>query len=140
MDEAIVATDGRCSDEEDRVGVIVGEGAARAELSLSAAGVLCSRAASGPWERLEPGALEAKVVVDGTLNQPADRDRSWTAELAIPWRRLRAGAALSVGQLLRINLYRVEADGGRRVRLSWSPGERADGELQLGDERGSVRP
>jgi hypothetical protein len=31
-----------------------------------------------------PG-LQAAVHVDGTLNDPRDRDRGWTAELAIPW-------------------------------------------------------
>jgi len=35
-----------------------------------------------------PG-LEAKVAVDGTVNDNTDRDRGWTAEIAIPWASLK---------------------------------------------------
>lgn len=30
--------------------------------------------------------LKAAVHIDGTLNQPKDRDRGWTAEVAFPWK------------------------------------------------------
>jgi hypothetical protein len=39
-----------------------------------------------------PG-LRAAVAVDGTVNDNADRDRGWTAELALPWTGLAAIAA-----------------------------------------------
>ena len=42
----------------------------------------------GPrWAFLDydlPG-LELKTAVDGTLNDPTDVDRGWTAEVTIPW-------------------------------------------------------
>lgn len=29
--------------------------------------------------------MQSAVHIDGTLNDPADRDRGWTVELAFPW-------------------------------------------------------
>ena len=37
------------------------------------------------WEI--PG-LKSAIHIDGTLNRPGDRDRSWTIELAFPWKVL----------------------------------------------------
>jgi hypothetical protein len=39
-----------------------------------------------------PG-LKSAVAVDGTINDNSDRDRGWTAEIAIPWSGLRWVAA-----------------------------------------------
>jgi hypothetical protein len=39
-----------------------------------------------------PG-LQAAVSVDGTINDNTDRDRGWTAEIALPWSGLRRLAA-----------------------------------------------
>ncbi len=39
---------------------------------------------TGSWAWRFPG-LQTAVHIDGTLNQPADRDRGWTVELAFPW-------------------------------------------------------
>ncbi len=74
-----------------------------------------------------PG-LKAAAAVDGTINDNSDRDRGWTAEIAIPWAGLRA-IADSDGRALpprdgdtwrmdfsRFNTYReakpVEDSGG----------------------------
>lgn len=38
----------------------------------------------GSWAFDFPG-LKTAVHVDGTLNQPGDKDRGWTVELAFPW-------------------------------------------------------
>ena len=46
-----------------------------------------ARRAAGPearWMAYDSG-MQAAVTLDGTLNHWEDRDRSWTAELAIPW-------------------------------------------------------
>jgi hypothetical protein len=32
--------------------------------------------------------LRSAVVIDGTLNDPSDRDRGWSVEMAIPWHAL----------------------------------------------------
>jgi hypothetical protein len=57
--------------------------------------------------------LRSAVHVDGTLNDPADTDRNWTVEVAIPWKGLEPYAAgrpcpPSDGQQWRMNFSRVE--------------------------------
>lgn len=64
--------------------------------------------ADNSWEI--PGLLTA-VRVDGTLNDPRDRDRGWTVEMAFPWTAfaLRAPVKRPVpGEDWRINFSRVE--------------------------------
>ncbi len=62
------------------------------------------------WEI--PG-LRAVVHRDGTLNDPTDRDRGWTVEMAVPWAAFRNGGRPippAVGDAWRINFSRVEWD------------------------------
>ena len=72
--------------------------------------------------------LQSAVEVQGTLNEPGDRDRGWTVELAIPWMALAAGAP-SDGEQWRVNFSRVEwdvevVDGAyRKVSAPALPGE-----------------
>jgi hypothetical protein len=58
--------------------------------------------------------LKTAVHVDGTINDPRDRDRGWTAELAIPWSALEKYAHMPCppreGDQWRINFSRVEWD------------------------------
>jgi Carbohydrate family 9 binding domain-like len=65
--------------------------------------------ADNGWEM--PG-LRTAVFADGTINQPADRDRGWTVELALPWsafnRGKRPAKAPVAGESWRINFSRVE--------------------------------
>ena len=58
--------------------------------------------------------LRHAVHIDGTLNNPTDTDRSWSVELAIPWRCIwshgelpRRDAAPPAGTTLRMNFSRV---------------------------------
>ena len=50
--------------------------------------------------------------LNGTLNQPGDRDRGWTVEVAVPWRALRENhgepMAPKAGAQWRLNFSRVE--------------------------------
>jgi hypothetical protein len=61
------------------------------------------------WEI--PG-LKKAVHVDGTLNDPRDRDRGWTVELAFPWKVLHEAAHCPAppcdGDQWRVNFSRVE--------------------------------
>src|SRR5438105_4105243 len=65
--------------------------------------------------------LRTAVRVDGTLNDPRDRDRGWTVEIAWPWKGLRELTPVPVpphdGDQWRINFSRVqwqhEIVGGR---------------------------
>ena len=63
------------------------------------------------WEI--PG-LKSAVHLDGTLNNPRDTDRSWSVELAFPWRALKEFTAVAApphdGDRWRINFSRVEWD------------------------------
>src|SRR4030095_7924558 len=61
------------------------------------------------WEI--PG-LKTAVHLDGTLNNPSDRDRGWTLEIAFPWPALRALARRPAppreGDQWRVSFSRVE--------------------------------
>ncbi len=61
------------------------------------------------WEI--PG-LKTATSVDGRINDPSDQDRSWTVELAIPWKALEPRAHRACpplgGDQWRINFSRVE--------------------------------
>jgi len=86
------------------------------------------------WDAL---GLKQAVHIDGTLNDPADTDRSWTVELAFPWADLAEHAGRPVppkhGEQWRINFSRVEwdvtAEGGAYKKVPnrpehnwvWSP-------------------
>jgi hypothetical protein len=52
--------------------------------------------------------------VDGSLNDPRDKDRGWSVEIAWPWQRLKELTAVPVpprdGDRWRINFSRVEWD------------------------------
>jgi hypothetical protein len=57
--------------------------------------------------------LRTAVTVDGTLNEPKDKDKGWTAEIAIPWASLRECApgkkeGPGPGDQWRVNFSRVE--------------------------------
>lgn len=71
-------------------------------------------------------ALESAVSIDGSLNNPADTDRSWSAELAIPLSEIPGGQARP-GQMWSLNLYRFDAPRDAQgkpkgqVAWAWSP-------------------
>lgn len=67
--------------------------------------------------------LKTAVKINGTLNNPVDRDRDWSVEMAIPWKALAEYAHKSAppadGDEWRVNFSRVEwqheiADGKYR--------------------------
>ena len=74
-----------------------------------------------------PGLMTA-VYVDGTLNDPRDRDRGWTVEIALPWHAYRLRAPVErpeAGAIWRINFSRVEwhssVVNGRYERVPMQP-------------------
>jgi hypothetical protein len=56
--------------------------------------------------------LKTGVAVNGTLNDPKDKDKGWTVEIAIPWEVLKEAAPFKKkpepGDLWRLNFSRVE--------------------------------
>lgn len=84
--------------------------------------------ARNSWEI--PG-LQTAVFVDGTINDPRDLDRSWSVEIAIPWKALaeyaRTPSPPRPGDEWRVNFSRVEwqhqIDSGRYRKI---PGTRED--------------
>lgn len=68
----------------------------------------------GNYTFVQSGSVRTAVHVDGTLNNPADTDGSWTVEIAIPFKDLAAharGVPLphpKEGDAFRINFSRVE--------------------------------
>jgi len=76
-----------------------------------------------------PG-LISKVKINGTLNNPADIDSSWTVEMAIPFKALSMGNHVRVpreGDLWRVNFSRVqwqtEIKDGRYIKKKDSKGK-----------------
>lgn len=86
----------------------------------------------GFWQWDLPG-LKAAVHVDGTLNDQSDRDRGWTAELALPWAGMRS-LAQADGRALpprpgdtwrmdfsRFNTYKEAPPAEDSSGWAWSP-------------------
>lgn len=64
--------------------------------------------ADNSWEM--PG-YKSAIAIDGTLNDPRDRDKGWSVELALPWSAFveRSGKGRpNAGDAWRINFSRVE--------------------------------
>ncbi len=65
--------------------------------------------ADNGWEI--PG-LKSAVHANGTINDPSDRDRGWTLEIAFPWKAFNRGPrpalAPKPGETWRMNFSRVE--------------------------------
>jgi len=73
--------------------------------------------------------LRSAVKIQGTMNDPSDKDEGWTVEMAIPFKSISLGArnqAPKEGALWRINFSRVEWDtkivNGKYVKLADSAG------------------
>jgi Carbohydrate family 9 binding domain-like len=89
------------------------------------------------WNGWEIHGLKTAVHIQGTLNDPADRDRGWTVEIAFPWKALRRYAHRPApprnGDRWRVDFSRVEwhvnvvqgsyqkVPGRREDNWVWSP-------------------
>ena len=64
--------------------------------------------------------MKTAVAVQGTIDNPADRDRGYVIEAAIPWAAFAKGAKNrppKAGDMWRMNFYAMENNGG----TAWSP-------------------
>ncbi|HEY3834919.1 MAG TPA: carbohydrate-binding family 9-like protein [Bryobacteraceae bacterium] len=89
--------------------------------------------ADNSWEI---AGLKTAVHVDGTLNDPRDRDRQWTVEIAFPWTAFASRAPVrrpALEESWRVNFsrveWKVETAGGKYSKVPglkednwvWSP-------------------
>ncbi len=58
-------------------------------------------------QKMDPGLIDSRVELDGTLNDPSDTDRSWTALLIVPFESLGLDAPRP-GDTWRGNLFRID--------------------------------
>jgi hypothetical protein len=73
--------------------------------------------------------LKTAVHLDGTLNDPADTDRGWSVEIAIPWKVLAEAAGRPAppapGDVWRVNFSRVQwqldVEDGKYVKKPDTP-------------------
>ena len=76
-----------------------------------------------------PG-LQLAVSHDGTLNNPTDKDRSWTVEMAIPHKAVTVNFdnPLKAGKVWRMNFSRVQwlKKGGPEENWVWAPTGKID--------------
>jgi len=130
--------------EDDNFGVLLDPNLDGRELYVvraNARGTLLDQMAHKPLREggtiergWEPRGIQARVTVQGTLDEPKDKDTGWTLELAIPWHALqppnwvlqdfgereRKGAVPKDGETWRMNLSRVH----------WPADVRVDGDPQ----------
>jgi hypothetical protein len=70
--------------------------------------------------------LKTKVYIDGTINEPGDRDKGWSLEIAMPWEVLKecvpGKKPPAAGDQWRVNFsrveYRMEVKGGRYEKVT----------------------
>lgn len=96
------------------------------ELEINALGTVWDLLLERPYRDGGPavnewdiGGLRSAVHLEGSINDPSDRDRGWSVELALPWRGLGETPPVP-GAHWRINFSRVEwtldTAGGRYTR------------------------
>lgn len=111
-----------------------GDAARYFELEINALGTIWDLFLARPYRdggRADNGwdiaGLRSAVRLEGTLNDPRDRDRGWSVEMAIPWAAFADGGRTAVpprpGDRWRINFSRVQwdldvVDGAYRKRTT----------------------
>lgn len=79
-----------------------------------------SKKIDGDWSYTAKG-MRSAVVVDGTVANAADEDRSWTVEAVVPFADLGVTAP-KPGTIWRGNFYRFSrGKNNPELQLSWSP-------------------
>ena len=78
----------------------------------------------------DAGGLKSAVKIQGTLNDPSDKDQGWTVEIAVPFKALSVNFRSGLphdGAVWRINFSRVEWDtkvvDGKYIRLTDDKGK-----------------
>jgi hypothetical protein len=99
------------------------------ELQASPKGVIFDAAFTARRQGMDKSFDAGQTVgtkLDGTLNDPSDKDRGWVSEWIVPWRGLRGvERAPKPGEEWRMNAFRIEKhDAGGKLEgeyTAWSP-------------------
>jgi Carbohydrate family 9 binding domain-like len=95
--------------------------------------------ADNSWEI--PG-LQTAVALHGTLNNPTDKDRGWTVEIAIPWAAFKSRLPIEKpihGTEWRINFSRVEWKAGQPREDNWVWTPQGEVNMHIPDRWGYLR-
>jgi hypothetical protein len=100
------------------------------EVQVSPAGVVFDSHLRSYRKNRNEWQSEVRVAVkaEGTLNEPADDDKGWTAEIALPFATLTQGGGVppKAGDEWRVNFFRVDITKGKPYYSAWSPPLRGD--------------
>lgn len=107
-----------------------GDGKDYYELQVNPAGVIFDsylpkhRENNNDWS----SNMVVKTITEGVLNDPSDEDKSWSAELAIPFASLNKGGEKppKVDEQWRGNFFRVDMQKSKNEYCAWSPPLRGD--------------
>lgn len=116
-----------------------GDGDRYFELEINARGTVWDLFLPRPYRRggravdaWDIAGLRSAVALQGTLNDPSDRDRGWTVEMAVPWQAFADSGRSRVpprpGEAWRVNFSRVQwtldVVDGRYARRTDAAGRR----------------
>jgi hypothetical protein len=80
------------------------------------------RRGDGDWDLGWSSGAHASRELDGTLNDPKNRDEEWAIELAVPLEAI--GMRGEPGENIGMSLGRCDQlKGGKRVCASWGEGQ-----------------
>ena len=88
-----------------------------------------------------PG-LKTAVALEGTLNNPSDKDKDWTVEIAIPWAAFSSRLPVQrpvAGTEWRVNFSRVEWKAGQKREDNWVWSPQGVINMHVPDKWGYVR-
>jgi hypothetical protein len=114
------------------------------ELEISALGTIFDLIMDKPYRdggqadaAFNVESLKSAVHIDGTLNDPADRDRGWTVEIAIAWESLKkiVPAAPKPGARWRMELGRSPGRPGGRF-VTWA--KHGQGDMHMPEKWGVI--
>ncbi len=107
-----------------------GEGKIYYEIQVSAGGVKFDTKFNGRRKNRDDSwdsKIKYAVKVDGTLNDPSDKDKGWRAEIAIPWESIEDAPSIPPkdGEVWKVFFYRINRHSNKKSTYSdfsaWTP-------------------
>jgi len=107
-----------------------GEGKIYYEIQVSAAGVKFDTKFNGRRKNRDDSwdsKIKYAVKLDGTLNDPSDKDKGWRAEIAIPWESIEDAPNIPPkdGDTWKVFFYRINRHSNKKSKSNdfsaWTP-------------------